>query len=409
VDASTYGAGAVLMQFDGECGKHRPLATFSASFTPTQVAWPTWVKELWAVKEALRRFAPISGDFVRLCWTDHANNTRISSVPADQLSEKILRWWGEILKFKVEMRFLAGRVNPADALSRSPPDREEALQRREQLLHDPKLAEQVFDREEYEDLAAAAANDQVFYLLKDSRLPWLQSCSRPVWADAEPVQAHLEQQQVTLTLPVVAAPSWSNSTPPDLAERLRCGTAPEDTAVTVRPCVATRPFETERGEPVWFMVKAVGRRDVQVKALRKLLLTATLELWRHLARTQAVAAVGRGQGGVVLALLCCNAFRDEVLKRRFVQPLEAKELTAAWDKLHLAIFVKAAAHWRLGTLPWVLEAAPELIEGSCSGVPTLHVLSPEDACVADSEQIQRLFPDATVRRLSGGLRAVRSA
>jgi hypothetical protein len=71
-------------------------------------------------------------------------------MPPDECGEKIIRWWGEVLRSSHHVRFLAGKLNPSDGLSRNPADREEFLGRRALLLKDPDTLERVFSRGEYE-------------------------------------------------------------------------------------------------------------------------------------------------------------------------------------------------------------------------------------------------------------------
>ena len=111
LDASLYGIGAMLAQVDPELHKHRPVAFLSRSLTPTQQAWPAWVRELWGMKEAAMEFASICGGYYTVLWTDHKNNTKISLMPPDACGEKVIRWWGEILRSGYHPRFTAGKVN----------------------------------------------------------------------------------------------------------------------------------------------------------------------------------------------------------------------------------------------------------------------------------------------------------
>ena len=63
IDASLYGIGAMLAQVDAQLCKHRPVAFMSKSLTPTQQAWPAWVRELWGMKEASVEFTPVCGGY----------------------------------------------------------------------------------------------------------------------------------------------------------------------------------------------------------------------------------------------------------------------------------------------------------------------------------------------------------
>ena len=78
--------------------------------------------------------------------------TKISLIPPDQCGEKIIRWWAVIKQSSLELRFLAGKVNPSDGLSRNPGDREEVLKERARLMSDPRAMEDAFRKEEYADM-----------------------------------------------------------------------------------------------------------------------------------------------------------------------------------------------------------------------------------------------------------------
>ena len=152
LDASLYGIGAMLAQVDKALMTHRPISFLARSLTPTQQAWPAWVRELWGMKEASQEFAPICGGYYTVLWTDHKNNTKISLMPADNCGEKVIRWWGEILRSGYHPRFTAGKINPSDGFSRNPVDREAVLSKRAELLRDPGALEREFSKAEYASL-----------------------------------------------------------------------------------------------------------------------------------------------------------------------------------------------------------------------------------------------------------------
>ena len=63
----------------------------------------------------------------------------------------------------MEPRFLAGKLNPSDGLSRNPADRDDVLSRRLALLANPRLLEKEFDSREYEDLEVVHTARRVWF------------------------------------------------------------------------------------------------------------------------------------------------------------------------------------------------------------------------------------------------------
>ena len=106
---------------------------------------------------------------------------------------------------------------------------------------------------------------------------------------------------------------------------------------------------------------------------------------------------------VVAALFASPTLRSLVLAKRFVHPNEAEGLQKAWERVHLVVLVKPAAHWRPGMLGQVLESAPKAFDFG-QGVETLHVLATDDPASDDGERLAKLFAagSSTVRRARGG-------
>ena len=83
-----------------------------------------------------------------ICWTDHANVTRVQS--SDGIEVKLLRWISEILADGSVIRSLPGRgAQLGDGFSRNPSERDDLLAQRTKDLHG--LAGQVrgFSMDEY--------------------------------------------------------------------------------------------------------------------------------------------------------------------------------------------------------------------------------------------------------------------
>ena len=115
-DASDYGIGAVLSQFDAE-GIDHPVAYYSRKLLPREQRYSTVEKECLAIKLATHAFRvyllgrkfTIQTDHRALQWLDRLkeNNSRLT------------RWSLALQSFKFEVQHRAGKANAnADALSR---------------------------------------------------------------------------------------------------------------------------------------------------------------------------------------------------------------------------------------------------------------------------------------------------
>ena len=69
LDASVLGVGALLCQADVKDGRLKVLALMSKSLTPTQQAWPAWVRELWGMKEVVLEFGPLCAGYYTIART----------------------------------------------------------------------------------------------------------------------------------------------------------------------------------------------------------------------------------------------------------------------------------------------------------------------------------------------------
>ena len=111
-DASIHGCGGILMQ-EGQvvayCGK---------KFTKTQTAWTTTEQELYALVYALETWrCYLEGPPVEL-FTDHQPLIWLATQP--HLSRKQTRWVIFLQRFDVVYKYVPGKVNPADPVSRAP-------------------------------------------------------------------------------------------------------------------------------------------------------------------------------------------------------------------------------------------------------------------------------------------------
>jgi hypothetical protein len=123
-DASSYGAGAILMQEkDNGNGKpcQHPIAYYSSTFTPTERNYDVYERELLAVVKALDHWKAY------LKWTtepftivtDHANLLYWKA--ARKLNRRTARWHAELQDYHFTIQHTPGtKHSAADALSQPP-------------------------------------------------------------------------------------------------------------------------------------------------------------------------------------------------------------------------------------------------------------------------------------------------
>ena len=110
-DASVNGTGAVLLQ------EGRPVAYHSHKFTPAEHNWPTGEQELGAVMKALTEWrCYLEGAPSVQLQTDHHPLTYLKSQP--NLSRKQARWLEFLSRFNYDWKYIPGRTNVADPISR---------------------------------------------------------------------------------------------------------------------------------------------------------------------------------------------------------------------------------------------------------------------------------------------------
>lgn len=110
-DASVHGTGAILMQ------EGRPVAYLSHKFNPTQRNWATGEQELHAVILALQEWrCYLEGSPSVVLQTDHHPLIWLQSQAT--LSRKQARWLDFLSRFNYEWKYIPGRANVADPLSR---------------------------------------------------------------------------------------------------------------------------------------------------------------------------------------------------------------------------------------------------------------------------------------------------
>ncbi len=119
VDASKYGAGAVLVQEDAQ-GIEHPVSYFSRKFSKCQMSYSTIEKEALALLWAVQHFEVYLGSSVQpiIVYTDHNPLIFLSNMSSS--NQRLLRWALKRQDFNLQIQHIRGTDNViADALSRS--------------------------------------------------------------------------------------------------------------------------------------------------------------------------------------------------------------------------------------------------------------------------------------------------
>jgi hypothetical protein len=113
-DASRFGAGAVLFQYDSR-GYEHPVCYASRKFLAAERNWSTFSQEASTVVWALERFAEYTQGYHTIVECDHKNISFVKKSAMPQLA----RWRLRLQDMDFTIRFLAGARNlTADGLSR---------------------------------------------------------------------------------------------------------------------------------------------------------------------------------------------------------------------------------------------------------------------------------------------------
>ena len=119
-DASDYAMGCILSQ-TSPAGELHPICFYSRKFTPAELNYPIYDKELLAVVEAFRQWRVyLEGAEIPVqVFTDHKNLEYFST--ARTTSRRHARWAATLAAYKYTIRWRKGAANgKSDALSRRP-------------------------------------------------------------------------------------------------------------------------------------------------------------------------------------------------------------------------------------------------------------------------------------------------
>lgn len=110
--------GAILGQSsNGEKEDEKIIAYASKSLNETEKKYSTTEKEAYAVVWAVRYFRHYLGGRKKfILYTDHSALRFILN--NDKPSAKVCRWGAALLGYNFEVRYIKGKLNPADSLTR---------------------------------------------------------------------------------------------------------------------------------------------------------------------------------------------------------------------------------------------------------------------------------------------------
>ena len=112
-DASLLGTGGILMQ------DNRVVAYGGRKFSAVQQRWTTTEQELYALVSNFETWrCYLEGRTDTELFTDHQPLVWLCSQP--NLSRKQTRWMLYLQRFQFQLKYIPGKVNPADGLSRAP-------------------------------------------------------------------------------------------------------------------------------------------------------------------------------------------------------------------------------------------------------------------------------------------------
>lgn len=113
-DASRFGAGAVLFQYD-DAGRELMVCYASRKFLPAETRWSTFQQEASTVVWALERFLEFTQGYHVIVECDHRNISFVKRSAMPQLA----RWRMRLQDHDFSIQFLSGALNQcADGLSR---------------------------------------------------------------------------------------------------------------------------------------------------------------------------------------------------------------------------------------------------------------------------------------------------
>jgi hypothetical protein len=128
-DASGIAWGQTIVQMTTDLSRFRVVAVCSGGLTPAQQSWSPLTCEAYAQLMVKRFQRRTLGSMRSLCWTDHANVTKLQA--GAKIVTNNLRWTSEIQADGSEIRSLGGRAcRLGDGYSRNPPDRDRLIEQR---------------------------------------------------------------------------------------------------------------------------------------------------------------------------------------------------------------------------------------------------------------------------------------
>ena len=362
-DACGIAWGGTALQMTADMATFKVLLMSGKSFTPAQQAWPAVTLEAYAQLMAKRAQNKTLGKMRSLCWTDHANVTKLQTVEAVEIDVKHLRWVAEIIADGSEIRSLAGRAaRLADGTSRKPRDRDELMQQRQKDLQG--LAGQVraFDLKQF-------LSD---YPEPGAAVPW--ALGDHAWVPSGGVSS-VSLEGGVLFAPIAAAAGINLQlkvlyVPDYVSPETRMAAssyAMRELSYLVprydlKMALAAGPMEDTEGRATYFDkdVFACKAAHKHPGRLARDLLTGVASLARAVRLHKPALILGEGQGALISIAYSKPQVMEKALYMRNVQLNECHEIASAWGGVK-AVIASLPRINKIGLhLPKLREGVPSL-------------------------------------------------
>jgi hypothetical protein len=129
-DASDFGIGATLCQFNEKAQQMQTIGYFSAKLSGSQLNWTTYDKEMYALVRALEHWQMyfVQSQYLINVFTDNVallyllkKSSTLVEKQQDKICSRQARWINTLMRFNINPSHIEGKNNvQADALSRRP-------------------------------------------------------------------------------------------------------------------------------------------------------------------------------------------------------------------------------------------------------------------------------------------------
>ena len=267
------------------------------------------------------------GSMRSLCWTDHANVTKLQA--GAEIDTKHLRWTSEIQADGSEIRSLSGRAcRLGDGYSRNPPDRDRLIEQRTKDLEG--LCGQVrgFDLEAF--LGEYESGGLQVSCLADDALPVMAMARDELSAQA---------RQAVRVLYIADYMSENRRVAESGAAWRTLQQMMPDASVHMALCLG--PFEDDMVIAAFFEGTRPRMNPAAcAKQLRRDLLTGIATGLRAVELHKPHLILGLGQGGIIALAMSRPLVVETAMWARNVQHEDSTRMAAAWKAVKGCVAVQ---------------------------------------------------------------------